>query len=112
MKKEQDIQKEFIANITTSKKSSPVHYPDFDTNPRAFNKGNLRVPFFYSEQNEAILCEEISPFVEEFLLALDAETPLLSQIQKVATEYEIQTKELLEILSPLLESFCERKIIL
>lgn len=90
----------------------PIHHPDFDANPTAFQAGEFSLLFFYSEENEAILCEEISPFVEEFLLSLDIQTPLLTQVEQVASEYEIQTQELLEILSPLLESFCERGIIL
>ncbi len=91
--------------------SHPIHHPEFDKNPFSFEAGDFRVLFFYNEKNEEILCEEISPFVEDFLLALDVDTPLLTRIEQVASEYEIQMQELLEILSPILESFCERGII-
>ena len=90
----------------------PIHNPNFDANPSSFEKGDFRVLFYYDETQEKILCEEITPFLEEFILSLSLDTSLINSVSKVAKEYEIETQELLEILAPVLEHFCEKNILI
>ncbi len=85
--------------------SYPVHHPDFDSNPEAFESGEFTILFYYNAKSEEVLYEEITPFIEEFLLSLTPNLSTMQSIEKIAEVYEIENEELLEILLPILEHF-------
>jgi len=93
--------------------SYPVHHPDFDVSPRAFESGEFIILFYYNAKSEEVLYEEITPFIEEFILSLTPNLSMMQSIKKMAELYEIEYEELLEILLPVLEHFhCENILIL
>ncbi len=92
--------------------SYPVHHPDFDANPEAFECGEFTVLFYYNEKSEEVLYEEITPFIEEFLLSLSPNLSMMQSIEKMAEVYEIEKDELLEILLPVLEHFHDENILI
>jgi len=83
--------------------SYPVHHPDFDVNPEAFECGEFTVLFYYNAKREEVLYEEITPFIEEFLHSLTPDVSMMQSIKKMAEVYEVGNEELLEILLPVLE---------
>ena len=97
------------ANIRTF--SYAVHHPDFDTKTELFQKGEFLVLFYYDEETQSILYEEVTPFIVEFLQVITQNKPILSHIKEMAELYEITTEELLEILLPVLQSYKSKNII-
>ena len=92
--------------------SYPVHHPEFDTSPKSFESGEFVVLFYYDATEEQVLYEEISPFVYEFLQLQNGGKSLIQLIDEIALSYEIQSDELLEVLSSVLEHFSEKNILL
>ena len=92
--------------------SYPVHNPQFDSEPKSFKKGEFVVLFYYDEEKQEVLYEEISPFVAEFLKLQNGTKSLMQLIDEQATTYEIESSELLEVLVTLLEHFVDKKILL
>ena len=92
--------------------SYPVHHPEFDASPKSFESGEFIVLFYYDARAEQVLYEEISPFIYEFLQLQNGEKSLMQLINETALSYEIQSDELLEVLSSVLEHFSEKNILL
>ena len=83
----------------------PIHHPEFDANPSVFEAGEYQLLIFYDAKSQKVLCQEITPFVVEFLNSLDGESSLDAVVQKFAFAYEIEIEELVEALENILQSF-------
>lgn len=92
--------------------SYPIHNPEFDTNPQKFSKGEYHLLFYYNEPEESIISQEITPFVVEFLQALDGQTTLTQVIKRFAKTYELEEEDIKEALQELLENFLNHNIII
>lgn len=90
----------------------PIHNPAFDANPNDFAKGEYHLLFYYNEAQESIISHEITPFVVEFLHALDGETTLTKLIENFAKTYELEASEIKEALHELLDNFLNNNIII
>ena len=90
----------------------PIHHPEFDHRPDDFTVGEHIVLFYYDSPNEQILSEEITPFVKEFLSALDDKLTLMELMKEFSFTYEIELEELVEILSEVLQKYHTYNIII
>ena len=89
----------------------PVHHPDYDTNPSAFEKGQFFVLVYYNSEALNIIYEEISPFVKELLEMLDYEKSMHEYLEDIAKKYEVSFEELLEVILPSLETYISKNVL-
>ena len=91
--------------------SYPVHHPDFDTNSEAFQRGEQFILLYHKEKTNEIIHEEITAFSREFLQMLKKKDSLLAHIQDIATVYELDRQEILEVYEGVLQRYVQDKIL-
>jgi hypothetical protein len=89
----------------------PVHNPVFDENRENIEAGNYEVLFFYDFEALQVMCEEITPFLKEFLVMLSSEKTLQSQRDTISVEYALDPSEVKEILTDVLQKYITQGII-
>lgn len=90
----------------------PIHHHDFDERSEDFKRGEYFILFYYQEQGEQIIAEEISHFVYEFLNALDGKNTVFDLVHTFALHYEIEADDIFEIFEELLSHYVKNNIIL
>ena len=99
-------------NIRIQTLDYPVHHPEFDDDPEAFEIGEYTVLLYFHEKSGDVMYLEITLFMLELLNNLEQYNALSSQLDAMATSYEIAVDDIKEVIQESLESFLSNQILL
>ena len=108
-----DLQKSFQLSSTVKivTFNYPIHNPEFDFNVEAFEKAEYRLLFFYDFDAMQVMCEEITPFLEEFLESLSGTLTVTDVVDSMSQKYEVASEEIIEIMQELLRKYIEKGVL-